>query len=180
MRQTKQHKPIFINTLEIFDETFETNETVFLDFYALSLILHIFNPLFAVSFCLKSVSFCLILSHSVSFQKTLITKYKFPNTKYRRFSLANQILNTQYKILNTKRKMGLSQRHKLLIINILSDFNGTFGTNGTIFHCFHSLSLFLHIFNTLFVVPFCPNSFLLVPIRPNQSRFKNINHITKN
>ena len=72
MRQNKHHKLLFINTLEILDETFETNETVFCGFSSLALFFHIFKPLFAVSFCLKCVSFCLILSHSVSFLKTEI------------------------------------------------------------------------------------------------------------
>jgi len=103
MRQNKQHKSLFINALEIFDETFETNETVFQRFSVSSLIFHIVNTVFDVSFCLKSVSFSLILSHSVSFRQTLTTNF--------------QILYTQYMIQFTKNKIGLTKRHKSLFIN---------------------------------------------------------------
>jgi len=66
MRQTKYHKLLFINTLHIFNETFETNETVFQCFSPLSLFLHILNAVLVVSFSLipsHLVSFSLILSH---------------------------------------------------------------------------------------------------------------------
>jgi len=82
MRQNKQHKSLFINALEIFDETFETNETVFLSFSVMLLIFHIVNTVFDVPFCLKSVSFSLILSHSVSIRQTLTTNFQILYTQY--------------------------------------------------------------------------------------------------
>jgi len=86
MRQKLQYKSVFINHLHILDETFETNETVFQRFSVLSLFFHIFNSLFPVSFCLIQSHFSLILSHSVSFQKSLnrkiINLHKNTNKNY--------------------------------------------------------------------------------------------------
>lgn len=65
--------------------------------------------------------------------------------------------------------MGLSNQHKLLFINTLRNFDGNFGTFGTLFQYFLALSLFFHIFNPFFesqFVPFSLFQFQLFPFSP--------------
>ena len=66
MRQSIQHKLLFNRRLWIFNETFETNETLFHGCYGVCLFFHIFKRIFLVSFCLISSQIGLILSHFVS------------------------------------------------------------------------------------------------------------------
>jgi len=57
--------------------------------------------------------------------------------------------------------MGLSNQHKLLFINTLHNFDGTFGTNGTVFNSFFTVSLFFHILSPFFESHFVPISLFL-------------------
>jgi len=66
MRQIILHKLVFNKGLWIFNETFETNETLFHGYYGVCLFFHIFKRIFLVSFCLISSQIGLILSHFVS------------------------------------------------------------------------------------------------------------------
>ena len=145
MRQLKQHKSLIINTLEILDETFETNETVFHSFYALSLFFQILKTVFRVSFCLILVSFRLISSHFVSSEKQ-----RFPKS--------------QELIQQTKNKMEHKTRHKLLFNNTLYNFGGIFETNETLFLAFLIIHLFFQILNPNSYVPFCSISVSFSPI----------------
>ena len=153
MRQRKHHKLLLINTLEVSDETFETNETVFQGFYSLSLFLHMFNQLFIVSFCLILSQISLILSHFVSFQKTI-----------------RQVIT----IFKRENNMGLKNQHKSIEINYLSFCSGNFGTNGTDFrvfsayHCFYS---YLSRFSSPNLSHLVPNWVLLSQLVSNQIYF---------
>jgi len=164
MRQNNKHKSLIISTLEILDETFETNETVFRCFFELSLFLHILKTVFDVSFSLKSVSFCLILPHSVSFQI-------LPN-------IADPLQRSQYKL--TKNKMKHTKRHKLFIINTLCKFSGIFETNETLFLTFLAIHLFFHLLNTAFDVSFCSISVSFCPILFHNVSFNPLHRIISN